>query len=131
MNNKKEVFNYLVFGVLTTIVNIASYGLLTKIMNIDYKVATTIAWLLSVIFAFITNKMFVFKSLSIGIDTLIKEFSSFLFFRILSYFIDLAMMIVLVEWVRMDDVLAKIFANIVVVVLNYIASRYFIFQKAN
>lgn len=131
MNNKKEVINYLVFGVLTTAVNIVSYGFLSIIMDVDYRISTTIAWLLSVIFAFVTNKIYVFNSRGLGIRTLIKEFLSFMFFRILSYCIDLGMMIAMVEWLKMNDVFAKVLANIVVVVMNYFASRLFIFKTNN
>lgn len=131
MNNKKEVINYLVFGVLTTVVNIVSYGFLSIIMDVDYRISTTIAWLLSVIFAFVTNKIYVFNSRGLGIRTLIKEFLSFMFFRILSYCIDLGMMIAMVEWLKMNDVFAKVLANIVVVVMNYFASRLFIFKTNN
>ncbi len=128
--NKKEMINYLVFGILTTIVNIVSYWLLTKIFNIDYRVATTIAWFISVVFAYITNKVFVFNSKGLDINTMVKEFISFIFFRILSYLIDLGMMIVLVEWIKTNDILAKIIANIVVVIVNYVASKYYIFRNA-
>lgn len=131
MKNKKEVINYLVFGVLTTAVNIVSYGFLSIIMDVDYRISTTIAWLLSVIFAFVTNKIYVFNSRGLGIRTLIKEFLSFMFFRILSYCIDLGMMIAMVEWLKMNDVFAKVLANIVVVVMNYFASRLFIFKTNN
>lgn len=127
---KKEMISYLVFGVLTTVVNIVTYWVLTKVFNVDYRIATTIAWFVSVIFAFITNKIFVFNSKDLDINTMIKELLSFMFFRILSYFIDIGMMIALVGWINMDDVFAKILANIVVVIINYVASKYFIFRRA-
>ena len=130
MNKRKEMITYLVFGVLTTIVNIVTYVLITKLMNLDYKLATTIAWVVSVVFAFITNKIYVFNSKGMAVHTLVREFSSFMFFRMLSYLIDLGMMIVLVEWISVNDIISKILANIVVVIINYIASKYVIFRKA-
>nr|WP_263324805.1 GtrA family protein [Neobacillus sp. Marseille-Q6967] len=129
MKSKKEVVSYLVFGILTTLVNIISYVLLTRVFHIDYKLATTIAWLLSVFFAFITNKLYVFNSKSFHIKTLSKEFLSFIFFRLLSYLVDLAMMIVMVEWLKTDDFFAKVLANVVVVILNFFASKFFIFKR--
>lgn len=129
MKSKKEVVSYLVFGVITTLVNIISYVLLTKVFHIDYKLATTIAWLLSVFFAFITNKLYVFNSKSFHFKTLSKEFLSFIFFRLLSYLVDLAMMIVMVEWLKTDDFFAKVLANVVVVILNFFASKFFIFKR--
>lgn len=130
MKNKKEIINYLVFGILTTLVNIISYWLFTTIFNVDYRISTTIAWFISVVFAFITNKIFVFNSKGLDVKTILSEFMSFLFFRILSYIIDLGMMIVLVEWIKMNDLVAKILANIIVVIVNYVASKYYIFRSA-
>ncbi|WP_251551943.1 GtrA family protein [Neobacillus muris] len=129
MKNIKEMISYIIFGVLTTLVNIVCYAVLAKFFNIDYKIATSIAWLISVIFAFVTNKIFVFNSKDMGFKVLVKELLSFLFFRLLSYGIDLGMMIVLVEWIAMDDMLAKILANIVVVIINFFASKFLIFKS--
>lgn len=131
MNKRNEMITYLVFGVLTTLVNIVTYVLITKLMNLDYKFATTIAWVVSEVFAFITNKIYVFNSNEMAVHTLVREFSSFLFFRLATYLIDLGMMIILVEWARINDIIAKIVANIIVVIINYIASKYFIFRKAH
>jgi putative flippase GtrA len=130
MRDKKEFVSYIVFGILTTIINIVSYAFFTKIMGTDYRSATTIAWFVAVVFAFITNKIYVFNSKSTLISSLAKEFISFMLFRLLSYVADLGMMIVLVEWMNMKGVLAKIIANAVVVVLNYFASRYLIFNTS-
>lgn len=130
MQNKREVINYLVFGVLTTLVNIISYWVLAKGFDLDYKLATTIAWILSVLFAYVTNKKYVFQSERTDLTTVVKEFGSFVFFRLLSYLVDIALMVVLVEWVRTDDLVAKIIANVVVVVMNYFASKLVIFRKS-
>ncbi|MBO1580233.1 MULTISPECIES: GtrA family protein [Bacillus] len=128
---KKELINYLVFGVLTTLVNIGCYAFLTKAFQMDYKMATTIAWIVSVIFAFITNKLYVFNSKQKGAISIIKEFTSFTFFRGLSYVIDIVSMIVLIEWLGWNDLIAKIIANGIVIVMNYFASKYIVFQTSN
>ena len=129
MKLKKEIISYLVFGVLTTLTNIASYVILSKLYGMDYKLATTIAWVISVLFAFITNKLFVFNSKENNIIIITKEFLSFTFFRLLSYLMDLGIMIIMVEWVNTDDLLAKIVANVFVVIFNYFASKYVIFNN--
>ncbi|WP_141432894.1 GtrA family protein [Bacillus sp. 03113] len=129
MKQKKELVLYLVFGVLTTLVNIITYVFVTKLLYIDYKIATTIAWILSVLFAFITNKLFVFNSKETNLFLLIKE--TFLFFmaRFLSYLLDIGLMILLVEQWHMNDILSKVVVNVLVVILNYAASKYLIFHK--
>lgn len=128
MKLNKEVVSYLFFGILTTFTNIASYAVLSKIFELDYKLATTIAWVISVLFAFITNKIYVFKSKDTNILLMTKEFLSFIFFRLLSLILDIGMMILMVEWLKIDDLLSKIIANIFVVIFNYFASKYVIFK---
>jgi putative flippase GtrA len=131
MKNKKEIVSYLIFGILTTLVNIVSFWLMNDINGMDYRVATTIAWIISVIFAFITNKLYVFNSRSTGIYSLFKELVSFLFFRLLSYFLDLSLMIILIEFIKVDSLIAKIIANVFVVIFNYFASKFVIFKPSN
>ncbi|MDT3765065.1 GtrA family protein [Priestia filamentosa] len=130
MNSRtKEMISYLVFGVLTTVVNIVLYILLTKGFSVDYRWATTFAWIISVLFAFVTNKLYVFKSKTLTTSIIFRELLSFFFFRGLSYVLDLAIMIICVSWLSVDDIIAKILANIVVILVNYIASKYFIFKN--
>ena len=129
MERKKEVISYLFFGVLTTLTNIVSYVVLSKLFEVDYKLATTIAWGISVLFAFITNKLYVFNSKETNIVLIAKEFTSFTFFRLLSYLMDLGMMVLMIEWLKTDDLIAKIVANFFVVFFNYFASKYVIFKK--
>lgn len=130
MKIKKEMFNYLLFGVLTTLVNIVTYALLDKGLGMDYKLAATIAWVLSVIFAFITNKLYVFHSRTANILSVLRELTSFLFFRGMSYLLDIGTMIVLIELLNVDSLMAKIIANVLVVVFNYFASKYVIFKTS-
>ena len=80
MKRKKEVISYLFFGVLTTLINILSYVVLSKLFEVDYKLATTIAWVISVLFAFITNKLYVFNSKETNIVLIAKEFIIFYLF---------------------------------------------------
>ncbi|WP_078543715.1 GtrA family protein [Litchfieldia alkalitelluris] len=122
----KEVINYLVFGVLTTAINIITYTFLAKGLDIDYKISTTIAWFISVLFAYITNKRYVF---GVNSTSVTKELVSFFGFRWLSYVLDILMMIFLVYVLQADDLVAKLIANVFVVIFNYIASKYYIFNK--
>lgn len=108
--------------------NLICYIFLTKIVQIDYKIAASVAWALSVLFAFVTNKIWVFRRGETGGRQLVKECAGFIFFRVLSYFVDLATIIILVEWLGVFDVIAKLIASGVVAVLNYIASKYYIFS---
>jgi putative flippase GtrA len=128
MERRNEIIMYLVFGVLTTVINILCYVFLREYLHIEYILSTTIAWLISVIFAFLTNKKYVFKSNFTELNAVIQEFFSFIFFRVLSLGMDIGIMVVLVEIIKVDDFIAKIAANIVVVIMNYIVSKYVVFR---
>lgn len=131
----KEVINYLIFGVLTTVVNIVVYYAMTwgKTGNLatqEMLIANLIAWVVSVIFAYITNKLFVFESKTTNAKELIKELSSFVWFRILSLILDMAVMFVTVDLIKLNDKIMKIVSNVLVVIANYIFSKLFIFNKS-
>lgn len=116
-------------GILTTIVNIGVYYSLTKTELLNYQVATIMAWVVSVLFAYVTNKKFVFVSKTTSYKELQREISSFFVFRLLSLGIDFISMMLLIEIFHMDDFLAKLLANVIVIVFNYIASKQLIFKK--
>lgn len=125
-----EKISYLIFGGLTTVINIAVYWAATSKFHIYYMLANIIAWVFAVIFAFVTNKLFVFKSNKMDIISVVKEFSSFIFFRIVSLILDLATMFFLVQIVKTNDMLAKLVANVLVIIVNYVASKLVIFKKS-
>ncbi len=132
LKRNQEIIMYLVFGVLTTVVNIILYYIFNDIIPMNftthqYLIASLIAWIGAVIFAFYTNKYIVFKS-NKKEDT-VKELTSFILFRLLSLVFDLAIMFVMVDLLIVDDLLSKIIANVVVIVLNYVFSKLFIFKK--
>ncbi|MBP3543927.1 MAG: GtrA family protein [Lachnospiraceae bacterium] len=124
----RETISYLVFGVLTTVVNYVSYEV-CKWLGIHYTVATIIAWVLAVAFAYITNKLFVFESKSFEKAVLIKEITAFVSCRVFSGLCDLGFMVLAVEIIGINDSIAKLVSNVFVVVINYIFSKLFIFKK--
>ncbi|MEC3795997.1 hypothetical protein A6g_06925 [Bacillus velezensis] len=121
---------YIIMGIFTTIVNIVSFYFLTSAFEMDYKAATVAAWVLSVLFAYVTNKLYVFQQKTAGIRSLMKELTAFFSVRVLSLAIDLAMMILLVSQFHMNETLAKIGDNVIIVVVNYAASKWIVFRKA-
>ena len=124
----RETVSYLVFGVLTTIVNYASYEL-CKWLGVHYTVPTVAAWVLAVAFAYITNKLYVFESKSFEKNVLLREISAFVGCRLFSGLCDLGFMILAVELLCMNDSIAKLASNVFVVIINYIFSKLFIFRK--
>ncbi|MGL5152624.1 MAG: GtrA family protein [Clostridium sp.] len=125
----KEIISYGVFGVLTTLINIIVYYVSTKLLGIDYLISNVVAWILSVLFAFITNKLFVFESKEHSFKIILREGSAFVSARLFSLIFDMGIMYIGVELLLMNDVVIKVLANIIVIVLNYFLSKYWIFRK--
>ena len=126
--NNKEIFNYLVFGVLTTLVNYVSYFGATRGLKINYIVANIIAWFISVVFAYVTNKFWVFEDKSLEIKKLVKEVFMFFAARVMSGGVETLMLFVFVKLLGFDDVVIKIVASVFVVIFNYVVSKFFIFN---
>jgi len=124
----RETISYLIFGVITTGINIGIYRLCTTV-HIVYWLSTIIAWVIALIFAFVTNKIFVFESTNMQPVHVFKEAISFVAARLVSGLCDLGFMIFAVEIIHMDDFIAKIITNVFVVVINYLFSKLVIFKK--
>lgn len=125
----KHIINYFIFGAFTTIINVGSYSLCYEIFNVSNTVSNVISWFLAVSFAFVTNKLYVFDSKNLNLKTVLKEGMSFFSCRILTGIFELAAMYLFVDILDFNGPLMKILVNIVVVILNYVASRLFIFKK--
>lgn len=126
----KEVVNYLVFGVLSTIVNFLTYFIVAKLIGIDEVVSSGISWFCSVLFAYITNKLFVFDSKTETIKATIKEIISFFLARILSGALcDVGTFAIMVKVLHINDIVSKIVTQVMVVIMNYTLSKLIIFKK--
>lgn len=126
----KEIINYLVFGGLATIVNFVSYYIAARILNIDEVVSSGISWLCSVLFAYITNKIFVFESKTETKKAFIKEMIAFFLARVLSGILcDVGTFALMVKVFNINDIFAKVVTQVMVVIVNYIFSKVIIFRK--
>ncbi|MBF8807739.1 MAG: GtrA family protein [Enterococcus lacertideformus] len=124
-----EIFIYLFFGGLATVVNIVSFAIALQFFKLSMPISNTISWICSVLFAFVTNKLWVFHSKSPNLMHLMIEFSKFVFYRILSYGMDMGSMLLLIQVMHTNDYVAKIITQIIVVIANYIFSKLFIFKE--
>lgn len=125
----KDILSYLFFGVCTTLVNIVCYYVCVRWLGLSTIEGTVVAWILAVLFAFVTNKQFVFKSFSWEKRILLQEATSFFLYRALTGILDIVVMFVGVELFGLFDVGVKAFSNIIVIILNYIASNCMVFRK--
>ena len=126
-----ETVSYVVFGVLTTIVNLVTYNFCADWLHFSTAWSTSLAWLAGVIFAYVVNKLFVFHSNTESFGALCKEAFLFFFARFLTYFIDLGGMLLLVDVMHVGGGLSKILCNILVLILNYVFSKLFIFKNSS
>lgn len=121
----KEIINYIIIGGCTTVVSIVSYYIL-RIIFTNYLLCTILSWIISVIFAYVTNRIIVFRSKE---KNIIKEFITFVGSRILSLLFELLFMFVFVDILFFSDKLSKIFVQFIIVILNYIFSKIFVFKR--
>ncbi len=150
----REIISYVFFGALTTLVSIVTYFIIRTvfpneesapwILKWTYRLTFTdgdsstvlpniISWIVSVTFAYITNRIWVFKSKVTGAGKILMQALSFYGARLFTLFVDLIIMYLLVNLPAIDngiyELCVKVFSNIVVLVLNYVFSKLFIFKK--
>lgn len=128
--NHREGWRYLIFGALATVVNIVIYYISYYGVKIDNAISNIIAWVVAAIFAYLTNKFFVFDSRVNTKKELLREIGSFFGCRLLTLIIDEAIMIITVDKLGFSGGVMKIVANIIVIILNYIFSKILIFKKS-
>lgn len=136
---KGEAGAYIIFGVLTTAVNYIVFTLFSLLLGYDkVLISNTVAFIASVAFAYVTNKLFVFQNKSFELKTLIREILLFLSARIFSYIVEQISLYFSTAVLHLEEyslwfvdgvMAAKLFLNILVIILNWIFSKFFIFKK--
>lgn len=129
IRKNKQLLLYLFFGICTTAINTICYGVLHERLCVNNIPSTVLAWLVAVIFAFITNKIFVFKSKRARASERLKEFTSFFSCRIMTGILDVLIMAVAVDYLKWNSLFWKIISNIVVTAVNYIVSKFVVFRN--
>lgn len=139
----KELIVYVVFGVLTTVVNFVVFWIFSKILGDDlYLVNNAVAWVISVIFAYVTNKLWVFDSKSWALKIVAKEVVEFVAARLFSFGVEEGGLLLFVNVLGFDEysvtlfgfeitgqLIAKVILAVIVVILNYFFSKFVIFAK--
>lgn len=126
----KGIIMYLIFGVLTTILNFIVFLFCSQVLKIDVLIANIIAWVAGVIFAFITNKFFVFESKTKDLKVFIKELNSFVASRLLTLGMEEIIIFIFITQLNFNSTIIKIIAQFLVIVFNYIFSKIFVFKKS-
>ena len=123
-----DILAYLVFGVLTTAVNYVVYLPCYNLLGLSAAVSNAIAWVAAVAFAYLTNKPFVFKSHDWSLGTVIPELTKFLGCRLDSGFAETAILFITVDLLGWNGNLWKLLTSVLVVILNYAASKLLVFR---
>lgn len=121
----KEIINYLIVGGLTTLVSVGSYALFRVFIS-NYMICTVLSWIAAVLFAYVTNRIFVFESKT---KNILVEFIKFLSCRLLTLGSEVLVMYILVNILKLNDMISKILVQFIIVVLNYILSKILVFRN--
>lgn len=128
-NRYREQILYIVFGVLTTAVSILVYAVFTEWLSMDELIANIISWVIAVMFAFVTNRIWVFRSNENGAAAVLRQMLTFYAGRVLTLLIEELMLWVFVKELSFNGLAVKTAAQLVVIVLNYIISKLLIFKR--
>lgn len=131
LKSHKSIVLYIFFGGITTLINILVYMISYQILGISNVLSNILAWILSVLFAFVSNKLWVFGSKSKNREIVLNEFLKFVGGRLTTGFLDLLIMYICVDLLAGPALLFKIISNVVVIILNYIISKMLVFKQNN
>ena len=125
----REVIVYLVFGVLTTAVNYMIYLPCYNLLHLSSAVSNALAWVVAVAFAFLTNKPFVFRSHDWRAKVVISELTKFVGARLGSGAMETLILLLSVDFMQMNGNVWKLLTSVLVVILNYLFSKFIVFKK--
>ena len=129
LHKHRELISYVFWGVMTTLVNYVTYFLLKELLHVALVPRNVIAWAASVLFAYFTNKLFVFRSRDWAWRVALRELWQMAASRLFTLGLETAILWLFVEKLRFSDVIVKLAANVVVVIANYVLSKFIVFRK--
>lgn len=124
----KELLLYLFFGGLSFIVSIATYALFNVGMNINELIANVLSWIITVMFAFLTNRVWVFQSTTNGVAEFVKQMLVFYSGRVITLVVEEVILLVFITWLGFNSMLIKVIAQVIVILLNYVISKLVVFR---
>ncbi len=125
----RELIMYSIFGVLTTVVDFGSYLIMTRLLNLDEHFSNIFSQILAILFAFYTNKFFVFNDKNTDIKSYFAQFAKFVSLRLVTLALNSVIFSLVFELLNLNDILTKVLVAVIVVILNYIFSKLIVFKK--
>ena len=128
----KHIIAYLFWGVATTVINLAVFQVLSSGIHWNYQLANVIAWFVSVLVAYFTNKVWVFGSHYTTVSDFLVEMLRFFFYRALTLVIDIVITFIGISVLGFKDpigqFIVKVIDNVIVIIANYVFSKWLIFK---
>lgn len=124
----KEVLLYLFFGGVAVLLNLGLFFLFDQVLKINELIANVICWIICVLFQFVTNRTWVFEAKEEKTNTLLGQMLSFFGGRLFTLGVEEAILAIFITWLMLNSIVVKIIAQIVIIVLNYIISKFVVFR---
>jgi len=125
----KEVIFYAIFGVLTTLVNVGSFYVLTNFVHLEENLSNIIAIILAILFAYFTNRKMVFNSTASGFKQNFREFVKFILGRSFTMIVELVGFFLMFNILHIHELISKLAITVLVIILNFFISKFFAFKK--
>lgn len=125
----KQVLLYLFFGGLAFVVSVVTFALFNLDFGIGELIANVLSWIITVTFAFFTNRIWVFNSPTSGIKEFLKQMSSFFGGRVITLVIEEMILLIFITWMEFPSISIKVIAQVIVIVLNYAISKLLVFKN--
>lgn len=125
----KEVITYGIFGVLTTIVNFITFYIMTNILSLEENLSNAIAIVVAILFAYVTNRNWVFNSNAVTLKEKLNEFGKFILGRAFSMIVELIGFFVMFNILGIQEFVSKIVISVIIIIMNFFISKFFAFKK--
>ena len=125
----KEVILYVFFGVLTTLVNFVSFYVLSSWLNLEENLSNVLSIIIAIIFAYFTNRKWVFNSTADTFNKKLSEFYKFILGRLFSLVVETVGFFLLFNILGIDKLISKLFISVIIIILNFFISKFFAFKK--
>lgn len=123
----KEQLLYLFFGGLSFLVSISTFAYFEKVININELISNVLSWIVTVMFAFLTNRIWVFSSKTKNWKEFVRQMYSFYMGRVVTLILEELILLIFVTWLNLNSIVVKLIAQVIVIILNYIISKFIIF----
>lgn len=124
----KEVITYVIFGVLTTLVNLIIFYIMASTLNVEENISNAIAIIVAILFAYFTNRKWVFNSNAETLKEKLNEFGKFMIGRAFSMVVELIGFFIMFNILNIQEFISKIIISIIIIIMNFFISKFFAFK---